>query len=334
MSGARPYLCEQELLPPPHPARHRRAGRYHDGRRCRHQRRGLSTDLKPHPHRQRDSLRPARAHDPGTHRLALRLIDGGSVALRATLDLVDANNCTITGNQPIKQVEVSPAPMASSSSGPWGPPRPTLLQPGPGPCRRVSTTTAFAYTVEGGPLSPVTVVHVDRTRGTCAGTVTLTAPEQAAAGTTYSVRGQAPAGQRGELILTRDGFDQPRAVPFTVGADAQFAVGLRATVIETFYATVAGCASTAASTYPAPTISGPASVRRDDTALLTVRAFPNEYIEVWFRRAGTSTFVKARSERVAADGIYTTGFVVSADHRYYAKILGGIASASRVTQAR
>jgi hypothetical protein len=199
---------------------------------------------------------------------------------------------------------------------------------------RINETTSFAYAVEGGPQSPPSTVQVDSTTGACAGRVTVQGPSQVPAGSSYTVQGVAPGTNPQLVILGNRGFDQPRTLSLAPDSIGRYRVTMRATDITSYYAAAHGCASSIFGTYPLPSISGPAVVRRGDTALLHVRAVPDEFIEIYFHRAGTTGYTLGRTGRIAADGTYTTGYVATADYRYYAKIHGGLAGSPGITKVR
>jgi SpoIID/LytB domain protein len=165
---------------------------------------------------------------------------------------------------------------------------------------------------------------------------TLSGPKYAALHSTVRVTGTAPPGATVvPYFHKRDGtgYVARRALP--VSADGTFATTYLADDDYRYYAVVsvpgAGPVSTeTVLTQISPTITGPASAAAGSTVSITGTARPDSIAQIWFRRAGQSSFVMRRSLPTGAAGTYATTYLAGDTYSYYA-VVNGLRSATVTT---
>jgi hypothetical protein len=183
---------------------------------------------------------------------------------------------------------------------------------------------------------PAVTVTVDRTSGTCATGLRLTAPAKASVRTAVPVTGNTSDTGTVTILFRKRGqsaFQARRSL--TPAPDGAFSTSFTADDDYRLYASTSRCDSHPLLVQATPTIAGPATARRGSTVTLTVRALPGTTVRVFFHRAGGSGYAQRRSGTASASGIYTASYTADADYRYYA-LTGpdGRTSSTGLTQAR
>jgi hypothetical protein len=206
----------------------------------------------------------------------------------------------------------------------------------------VTESTALSARSDGNTLgSPSTgtttvAVTVDRTSGSCANALTLSAPATAPTGSGAEVTGTATDTGTVNILFRKRGqaaFQVRRVV--TPAADRTFRTGFVADDDYRLYAASSLCDSPPVLVQAKPTIGGPNSVRKGSAVTLLVRAPAGFPVKIYFRRAGATSFQLGRMGTVPGNGRYVTTYAATADYRYYA-VTGNDRRQSNIglTQAR
>lgn len=199
-------------------------------------------------------------------------------------------------------------------------------------------STTYLVTEDGRTYSqpPSQDVTVDRTGGSCAGVVTLTAPSVAHLGDNVLLTGQRSDTSTVTIKIRQRDHATYTAVP-TSAPDGSGAFSGRYRADDDYAAFAASqrCDSPVLTVPIRPRISGPATARRGSSVTLTVTGLPGAPVVVYFHRAGTTGFVKRRVTSLSKFGGYSTSYLADADYRYYA-VVGNDRRVSNValTQAR
>lgn len=192
-------------------------------------------------------------------------------------------------------------------------------------------TTTYSATVDyelyassGGAASAKRIV---RAVGT-----TINAPGKVRRGSSVTLRGLARPGLRVDVLFRSAGtsqfVDRRDLVP---NPDGTWATTYTADKDYQVYARTAEGASARPVVVAAyATISGPSRVPAGSTVVLTGTARPNTAVAVWFRKAGTTTFVQRRNLTATSAGTFRTSYYADASHAYYA-IADGVQSATGAT---
>lgn len=166
--------------------------------------------------------------------------------------------------------------------------------------------------------------------------VTLSGPKYAALHSTVRVTGTAPPGATVvPYFHKRDATGYVARHALTVSADGTFATTYPADDDYRYYAVVSLPGSSAMSTNTvltqiSPTITGPASAAAGATVAIAGTARPDSVAQVWFRRAGQSSFIMRRSLPTGAGGTYATTYLAYDTYSYYA-VVNGLRSATVTT---
>ncbi len=166
--------------------------------------------------------------------------------------------------------------------------------------------------------------------------INLFGPKYATLHSTVHVTGTAPPGATVVLYFhKRDATGYVARRPLTVSADGTFATTYQPDDDYRYYGVVSlpgfSLVSTkAVLTQISPTITGPASAASGSIVPISGTARPDSVAQVWFRRAGQSSFVLRRSLPTGAAGTFVTTYRANDTYAYYA-VVNGLRSATVTT---
>lgn len=162
-------------------------------------------------------------------------------------------------------------------------------------------------------------ITVDSRPADCAGAVSVSGPGVTRAGSAVTLDGSSDVPGEVTVLFRKRGESQFVARRLLrPDAWGRFSTTYVANDDYRYYATASGCASPIALTTVNPAVEAPARAARFAPVSLTVRSVPDVLVQVYFRRAGSTTFELRRTGRTSASGIYRTQYVSAVDHRYYA----------------
>ena len=204
---------------------------------------------------------------------------------------------------------------------------------------RASTSTTYYLSTRDGVRRGGTTsarLTVDRTAGSCATALAVSAPSSVPVGSQVLVQVSSRETSTVSIAFRKrgsTGFSVRRR--FTPPAEnTSYKTSFTADDDYRLYAFTDRCDSPPVLVTAAPAITGPATVRRGSVVTLTVRAAPGMPLAVAFRRAGATAFTIRRTGIASSSGTFTTTYRADADYEYYAAERPGQQSARRITQAR
>lgn len=184
-------------------------------------------------------------------------------------------------------------------------------------------STTYLVTEDGQVYSqpPSQDVTVDRTGGSCAGVVTLTAPSAVHLDQDVLLTGQRTDTSTVTVKIRQRARTTYAALPTSApDGNGRFAAQYRADDDYAVYAAGDRCDSPAVVVPIRTTITGPATARRGSSVALTVTGLPGAPVAVYFHKAGTTGFVRRRATSLSKTGTYTTSYLATSDYRYYAVV--------------
>lgn len=185
-----------------------------------------------------------------------------------------------------------------------------------------ASTTYYLSTTDGvrrGGTSEARVT-VDRTAGSCSNAIRLSSSAAVPIGTAVAVHGASSDTATVSIAFRKRGqsnFSVRRELQPS-GDTNSFATVFAADDDYRLYASNGRCDSQPLLVQVQPVIRGPATVRRQSTVQLLVRAPAGVAVKVYFRRSDWTGFAARRTGTADASGRYVTTYVADADYRYYA----------------
>jgi hypothetical protein len=147
----------------------------------------------------------------------------------------------------------------------------------------------------------------------------LASPPTVGVGSAVTVTGQASGDSGVDVWFRRrgeSGFIQRRTL--SSDQDGNFVFSYTADDDYQYYATSANCTSPVALTATRPTLTGPASVKRNARVTITITAGRSVPIKVYMHKRGTTGYQLARTGTTGTPGQYVTAYRADTDYRYYA----------------
>jgi hypothetical protein len=165
----------------------------------------------------------------------------------------------------------------------------------------------------------------------------VTGPGTALTGTRVPVTATGPPGAAVSLWVRAEGapaFVRSRSGRF--GADGRFALTYVARRATTYLATSGPYASPEGTTGLGPVpneldVTAPPAVTAGRRVAVAVQGRPGAPVALWFAREGEASFVRRRVGVLAADGMYRTSYVATAQQTYFATS-GSRSSTRRTTR--